>query len=34
MQRLQQYKQLTKMQIHQTLFPLPKELNAMETISS
>jgi hypothetical protein len=31
-QLLQQGKQLIKMQIQQTLFPLPWELNAMETI--
>jgi hypothetical protein len=32
--RLQQDKQLTKMKIQQMLFPLPRELNAMETIAS
>jgi hypothetical protein len=33
-QLLQQGKQLTKIQIQQTLSPLPRELNAMETIAS
>jgi hypothetical protein len=30
----QQGKQLTKIQIQQSLSPLPQELNAMETIAS
>ena len=34
MRRLQQNKQLTKMQIQQMILPLPWELNAMETIVS
>jgi hypothetical protein len=33
-QLLQQGKQLIKMQIQQTLFPLPRALNTMETIAS
>jgi hypothetical protein len=33
-QLLQQGKQLTKVQIQQTLFPSPPKLNAMETIAS